>query len=43
MRKLCKMSDNEYVALDVLLQICFVMNYGLDDVIEIERHYVLLS
>ncbi len=32
-----KMSNQEYVALDVLVRICSVMDCGLDDVVEIER------
>jgi putative transcriptional regulator len=32
-----KMSNNEYVALDVLVRICDVMNCGLDDIIDIEK------
>ena len=32
-----KMSNNEYVALDVLVRICDVMNCGLDDIIDIEN------
>ncbi len=33
-----KMSNNEYVALDVLVRICNVMNCGLDDIVEIEKY-----
>lgn len=33
-----KMSNNEYVALDVLLRICVAMKCGLDDIVEIEKH-----
>lgn len=32
-----KMSNNEYVALDVLVRICDAMDCGLDDIVEIER------
>lgn len=32
-----KMSNNEYVALEVLLRVCIAMNCGLDDIVEIER------
>lgn len=32
-----KMHNNEYVALDVLVRICDVMECGLDDIIEIEN------
>lgn len=32
-----KMTNNEYVALDVLVRICAAMNCGLDDIVEIER------
>jgi len=34
---LSKMSNNEYVALEVLVRICNVMDCGLDDIIEIEK------
>lgn len=34
---LSKMSNNEYVALEVLVLICNVMDCGLDDIIEIEK------
>ena len=33
-----KMSNNEYVALDVLVRICNAMNCGLDDIVEIEKY-----
>jgi len=32
-----KMTNNEYVALDVLVRICVALNCGVDDIIEIER------
>ena len=32
-----KMSNNEYVSLDVLVRICSVMKCGLDDIVEMER------
>lgn len=32
-----KMSNNEYVALDVLVRICTAMDCGLDDIVEIEK------
>lgn len=32
-----KMTNNEYVALDVLVRICIALNCNLDDIIEIER------
>lgn len=32
-----KMTNNEYVALDVLVRICCAMNCGLDDIVEIEK------
>lgn len=32
-----KMTNNEYVALDVLVRICIALNCSLDDIIEIER------
>lgn len=32
-----KMTNNEYVAMDVLVRICVAMNCGLDDIVEIER------
>lgn len=32
-----KMTNNEYVAMDVLVRICTALDCGLDDVVEIER------
>lgn len=32
-----KMTNNEYVAMDVLVRICLAMDCGLDDIVEIER------
>ena len=32
-----KMTNNEYVSLDVLIRICKALNCGLDDIVEIER------
>lgn len=32
-----KMTNNEYVALDVLVRICVALNCNLDDIIEIEK------
>lgn len=32
-----KMTNNEYVALDVLVRICVALNCSLDDIIEIEK------
>lgn len=32
-----KMTNNEYVALDVLVRICVALDCKLDDVIEIEK------
>lgn len=32
-----KMTNNEYVALNVLVRICIALNCSLDDIIEIER------
>lgn len=32
-----KMSNNEYVAMDVLVRICIAMGCGIDDIVEIER------
>ena len=32
-----KMTNNEYVALDILVRICIALNCNLDDIIEIER------
>lgn len=32
-----KMTNNEYVALDVLVRICIALKCSLDDIIEIER------
>lgn len=31
-----KMSNNEYVSLDVLVRICKVLQCGLDDIVEME-------
>lgn len=35
-----KMSNNEYVSLDVLVRICSVMKCGLDDIVEMEDRAV---
>ena len=32
-----KMTNNEYVAMDVLIRICLAMDCGMDDIVEIER------
>ena len=32
-----KMTNNEYVALDVLVRICVALDCGLDDIVEIEK------
>ena len=32
-----KMSNNEYVAMDVLVRICTALDCGMDDIVEIER------
>lgn len=32
-----KMTNNEYVAMDVLVRICMALNCGMDDIVEIER------
>lgn len=32
-----KMTNNEYVAMDVLVRICIALNCGFDDIVEIER------
>ncbi|MCM1496731.1 MAG: helix-turn-helix transcriptional regulator [Bacteroides sp.] len=32
-----KMTNNEYVALDVLVRICTALNCGIDDIVEIEK------
>ncbi|MCI8373060.1 MAG: helix-turn-helix transcriptional regulator [Lachnospiraceae bacterium] len=32
-----KMSNNEYVAMDVLIRICTALDCGMDDIVEIER------
>ena len=32
-----KMSNSEYVAMDVLVRICVALNCGLDDIVEIEK------
>lgn len=32
-----KMSNNEYVVMDVLVRICTALDCGLDDIVEIER------
>lgn len=34
---LVKMTNNEYVAMDVLVRICVALNCGIDDIVEIER------
>ena len=32
-----KMTNNEYVAMDILVRICLAMDCGMDDIVEIER------
>lgn len=32
-----KMTNNEYVAMDVLVRICIALDCGIDDIVEIER------
>ena len=32
-----KMTNNEYVAMDVLVRICKAFDCGLDDIVEIEK------
>lgn len=32
-----KMTNNEYVSMDVLVRICLAMDCGMDDIVEIER------
>lgn len=32
-----KMSNNDYVALDILVRICVALDCGLDDIVEIEK------
>ena len=32
-----KMTNNEYVAMDVLVRICVALNCGLDDIVKIEK------
>lgn len=32
-----KMTNNEYVAMDVLVRICIALDCSMDDVVEIER------
>ena len=34
---IAKLTRNEYVALDVLVRICFVLNCDIGDIIEIKR------
>ena len=34
---MAKMTNNEYVAMDVLVRICLAMDCGIDDIVEIER------
>lgn len=34
---LVKMTNNEYVAMDVLVRICVALDCGIDDIVEIER------
>lgn len=33
-----KMTNNEYVAMDVLVRICIALDCGMDDIVEIERN-----
>ena len=33
-----KMTNNEYVAMDVLVRLCTALNCGMDDIVEIERN-----
>ena len=35
---LVKMSNGEYVAMDVLVRICVALACGLDDIVEIEKN-----
>ncbi len=35
---LVKMSNGEYVAMDVLVRICVALDCGLDDIVEIEKN-----
>ncbi len=32
-----KMTNNEYVAMDVLVRICMALDCGMDDIVAIER------
>ena len=32
-----KMTNNEYVAMNVLVRICIALDCGIDDIVEIER------
>ena len=32
-----KMTNNEYVAMDILVRICLALDCGMDDIVEIER------
>lgn len=32
-----KMTNNEYVAMDILVRICIALNCGIDEIVEIER------
>ncbi len=32
-----KMTNNEYVAMDVLVRICIALDCGMDDIVEIEK------
>lgn len=32
-----KMTNNEYVAMDVLVRICMALDCSMDDIVEIER------
>ena len=32
-----KMTNNEYVAMDILVRICLALDCGIDDIVEIER------
>lgn len=34
---IAKMTNNKYVAMDVLIRICVALDCGIDDIVEIER------
>jgi DNA-binding Xre family transcriptional regulator len=35
---MAKITNNEYVAMDVLVRICIALDCGMDDIVDIERN-----